>query len=95
MDNNINPIVEFRNVRHEIGGTRILDDLNFSLHMGEILILLGESGCGKTTTLKLINRLIEPTSGEVLVESKTTTAWDAIRLRRHIGYVIQDGRLKR
>ena len=93
MDNNINPIVEFRNVRYEIGGTRILDDLNFSLHTGEILILLGESGCGKTTTLKLINRLIEPTSGEVLVESKATTAWDAIRLRRHIGYVIQDGGL--
>ncbi len=56
-------------------------------------MLLGESGCGKTTTLKLINRLIEPTSGEVLVEGKSTADWDAIALRRHIGYVIQDGGL--
>jgi osmoprotectant transport system ATP-binding protein len=55
--------------------------------------LLGESGCGKTTTLKLINRLIEPTSGEVLVEDRATTDWDAIELRRRIGYVLQDGGL--
>jgi osmoprotectant transport system ATP-binding protein len=57
------------------------------------VILLGESGCGKTTTLKLINRLIEPTSGEVLVEGKSTTEWDPIELRRHIGYVLQEGGL--
>ena len=88
-----NKIVEFRSVRYEIGGARILDDLNFSLHTGEILILLGESGCGKTTTLKLINGLIMPTGGEVLVEDKATTGWDLIKLRRHIGYVLQDGGL--
>jgi len=51
---------------------------------------LGESGSGKTTTLKLINRLLEPTSGEVLVEGRATTQWDPIRLRRRIGYVIQE-----
>ena len=86
-------IVDFKNVRYDIDGLRILDDLSFEVLRGEVLILLGESGCGKTTTLKLINRLIEPTAGEVLVEGKSTTAWDAIRLRRHIGYVIQDGGL--
>ena len=88
-----NKIVEFRSVRYEIGGTRILDDLNFSLHTGETLILLGESGCGKTTTLKLINGLIMPTDGDVLVEGTATTGWDLIKLRRHIGYVLQDGGL--
>jgi osmoprotectant transport system ATP-binding protein len=86
-------IVEFRNVSYEIAGTRILDDLNLSIEKGEVLVLLGESGCGKTTTLKLINRLIEPTSGEVLVEDRATTDWDAIELRRRIGYVLQDGGL--
>ena len=54
------------------------------------MVLLGESGSGKTTTLKLINRLLEPTQGEVLVEGKATTNWDPIRLRRSMGYVIQD-----
>jgi osmoprotectant transport system ATP-binding protein len=55
--------------------------------------LLGQSGCGKTTTLKLINRLLLPTSGEVRVEGKPTTEWDPIRLRRRTGYVIQEGGL--
>jgi len=55
--------------------------------------LLGESGCGKTTTLKLVNRLLQPSSGEVVVEGKATTQWDPIALRRHIGYVIQEGGL--
>ncbi|HET9526373.1 MAG TPA: ATP-binding cassette domain-containing protein, partial [Pyrinomonadaceae bacterium] len=55
--------------------------------------LLGESGCGKTTTLKLVNRLLVPTAGEVVVEGKSTTAWDPIALRRRIGYVIQEGGL--
>ncbi|CAN5570274.1 N/A [soil metagenome] len=87
------PIVEFKNIQYEIGGLRILDCLNFSVFKGEVLLLLGESGCGKTTTLKLINRLIEPTSGEIFVEGKRTTDWDEIALRRHIGYVLQDGGL--
>jgi osmoprotectant transport system ATP-binding protein len=86
-------IVEFRSVSYSAGGTRIIDDLKFEVRGGEILVLLGESGCGKTTTLKLINRLLEPTSGEVFVDGKATTDWDAIALRRRIGYVLQDGGL--
>jgi osmoprotectant transport system ATP-binding protein len=87
------PIVEFRKVDFQIGAAKILDNLNLQIDKGEALILLGESGCGKTTTLKLINRLIEPTDGEVLVEGKSTTDWNAINLRRHIGYVLQEAGL--
>ncbi len=86
-------IVEFRSVGYAIGDTKILDDLNVTISKGDILILLGESGCGKTTTLKLVNRLIEQTSGEVCVDGRSTTDWDEIALRRHIGYVLQDGGL--
>lgn len=86
-------IVEFRNVDFQIGGAKILNDLNLQIAWGETLVLLGESGCGKTTTLKLINRLIEPTSGAVFVEGKSTTDWDAIKLRRRIGYVLQEAGL--
>ena len=93
MPESSQPIVEFHSVRYEIGGVRILDDLIFSLHIGEVLVLLGESGCGKTTTLKLINGLIVPTGGKVLVEATATTDWDLIKLRRRIGYVLQDGGL--
>jgi osmoprotectant transport system ATP-binding protein len=86
--------IEFRRVefRHEAQGKSrvLLADLNLEVKRGETLVLLGRSGSGKTTTLKLINRLLEPTAGEVLVEGRATTAWDAIRLRRHIGYVIQE-----
>jgi len=86
-------IVEFRSVGYWIDGTAIIDGLDLAINRGEVLVLLGESGCGKTTTLKLINRLIEPTSGEILVEGKRTTDWNKIELRRQIGYVLQDGGL--
>ena len=59
------PMVEFRGVSYSVGGTSILHGIDLEIQPGELLILLGESGCGKTTTLKLINRLIEPTSGSV------------------------------
>jgi osmoprotectant transport system ATP-binding protein len=88
------PLVEFRDVSFAVNGGRpIIDRLNLQVEQGETLVLLGESGCGKTTTLKLVNRLLTPTSGKVLVEGKATTDWDVIRLRRHTGYVIQEAGL--
>jgi len=86
-------IVEFDNVSFTLSGTNIITDLNLIVERGETLVLLGESGCGKTTTLKLVNRLFEPSAGEVRVEGKTTSSWDPIALRRRIGYVIQEGGL--
>ena len=86
-------LVEFHNVGFSLSGTKIIIDLNLTVERGETLVLLGESGCGKTTTLKLVNRLFEPSAGEVRVEGKATTAWDPIALRRRTGYVIQEGGL--
>ncbi len=87
-------VVEFREVSFAVnGGQPIIDQLNLDVSSGETMVLLGESGCGKTTTLRLANRLLTPTSGRVLVEGKPTTEWDVIRLRRRIGYVIQEAGL--
>lgn len=82
--------VEFRNVSFRIADRLILDNLSFRIEPGETLILLGRSGSGKTTALKMVNGLLFPSSGEVLVDGRSTTAWDVIALRRGIGYVIQE-----
>ncbi len=84
------PLVEFRDVSYEVGGRQILSNVNFTVEPGETLVLLGRSGSGKTTALKMTNGMLFPTSGQVLVEGRPTTQWDPIRLKRHIGYVIQD-----
>ena len=87
-------VVEFRDVSFAVnGGQPIIDQLNLDVSSSETMVLLGESGCGKTTTLRLANRLLTPTSGQVLVEGKPTTEWDVIRLRRRTGYVIQEAGL--
>lgn len=85
--------VEFRRACYQVGGRTILSDLSMSINPGETLVLLGRSGSGKTTALRLINGMLTPTSGEVLVDAKATTAWDSVALKRRIGYVIQEGGL--
>jgi osmoprotectant transport system ATP-binding protein len=71
-------------------GHAALQSVDLEVAQGEFLVILGTSGSGKTTLLKMVNRLVEPTAGEVVVEGKPTTAWDPIALRRSIGYVIQE-----
>lgn len=84
-------VIEARNVAYTLpGGQPLLSGLHLTVHRGETLILLGRSGSGKTTTLKLINRLLLPSGGEILVNGSNTADIDVIRLRRSIGYVIQD-----
>ena len=84
-------MIEFEDVDYQYqNGQVVLESLSFSIAQGEVLVLLGRSGAGKSTILKLINRLIEPSSGIVRVESRPTREWDKIKLRRHIGYVLQD-----
>jgi osmoprotectant transport system ATP-binding protein len=86
--------IEFRNVSYGLnGGTEVLHNLNLHIHRGETLVLLGRSGSGKTTTLKLINRLLTATEGEIRVDGRAQPEWDVIRLRRMIGYVIQEAGL--
>jgi len=82
--------VEMRNVGFCLGKRQIVSGVTFRVAHGETLVLLGRSGTGKTTTLKLINRLLETTSGEIFIEGRPQLEWDPIRLRRRIGYVIQD-----
>ena len=85
------PAIEFRNVGYRPNGSsEILHDLSLAVSAGETVVLLGRSGSGKTTSLKLINNLLAATAGEVVVEGRPTRSWDIIRLRRRIGYVIQD-----
>lgn len=84
------PVIEFRDVAYHVAGTEVVSGLNLEVLHGETLALLGRSGSGKTTTLKLVNRLLLPTAGEVRVNGVPNSACDLIRLRRSIGYVIQE-----
>jgi osmoprotectant transport system ATP-binding protein len=86
--------IEFVDVTYRINGNRtLISGLNLTIRHGETLMLLGRSGSGKTTTLKLINRLVSQSQGKVLVDGRSTTEWDVIQLRRHIGYAIQEAGL--
>jgi osmoprotectant transport system ATP-binding protein len=87
------PVIEFLDVSYRVGEAHVLLGLNLQVELGETLVLLGRSGSGKTTTLKLINRLLSPTLGEVRVKGVRNIEADLVRLRRGIGYVIQEGGL--
>jgi osmoprotectant transport system ATP-binding protein len=85
------PVIEFRHAGYRLpGGQSLLSDLNLSVPKGETIALLGRSGAGKSTALKLINRMLEPSEGEVRVDGRSTLDWNPIALRRQIGYIIQD-----
>ena len=81
--------VEYSHVFKSYGEKQVLDDFNLEIPHGEFLTIVGSSGCGKTTALKMVNRLIEPTSGDVFVNGKNVRTVNEIGLRRSIGYAIQ------
>jgi osmoprotectant transport system ATP-binding protein len=83
-------MLRFEQVGYSVNGREILRALSFDVEQGKTLVLLGRSGSGKTTALKMVNALILPTSGRVIVEDRATTQWNPIELRRRIGYVIQE-----
>jgi osmoprotectant transport system ATP-binding protein len=82
-------MIEVEKITRRYGETLAVDGVSFRVEAGELLALVGASGSGKTTTLKMINRLVAPTSGRVLVEGKDAATLETHRLRRSIGYVFQ------
>lgn len=83
-------VIQFREATYGINGRPVLGPLDLGVSDGETLVLLGRSGAGKTTALRLINALLLPSAGDVLVTGRSTRDWDPVRLRRRIGYVIQE-----
>ena len=82
-------MITFEKVSKAYKDVTVLKDISFTIEDGTLVTLIGESGCGKTTTLKMINRLIEPTSGKILINGEDVHKKNEIELRRSIGYVIQ------
>ena len=89
--NNENAVsaIEFRHIRMDYGERTVICDLTLSIEKGEFVTIIGSSGCGKTTLLKMVNALVTPVSGEVFVDGKNIRDSDLITLRRNIGYAIQ------
>lgn len=82
-------MIRFEHIRKQYKENVVLNDISFEVQQGELVVLIGESGCGKTTTLKMINRLITPTAGTIFLQGKDIAQMNVIELRRNIGYVIQ------
>jgi osmoprotectant transport system ATP-binding protein len=87
----VGPVVQFNDVAYRYpNGAEVIEGFNLAVDPGEIVVLVGRSGAGKSTILKLVNRMVLPGSGSVRVEGIDTREWDSIRLRRRAGYVLQD-----
>jgi osmoprotectant transport system ATP-binding protein len=86
----VEPAIAFDRVHARRGDIEVLRGLDLAIGAGETIALVGKSGAGKSTILKLINRLLQPSSGRVLVEGRDTREWDPFALRRHVGYVLQE-----
>lgn len=82
-------MIHFEKISKNFKSNKILNNITFSIDTGQLVAIIGESGCGKTTLLKMINRLIKPSSGNILINNKNITDFDEVKLRRKIGYVIQ------
>ena len=83
-------MIEAKDITKKFKQQTAVDNISFNIEEGENFVLLGTSGCGKTTTLKMLNRLIEPTSGEIFINKKNIKKEDAETLRRSIGYALQN-----
>ncbi|HKK95465.1 MAG TPA: betaine/proline/choline family ABC transporter ATP-binding protein [Anaerovoracaceae bacterium] len=84
-------MIELRNITKSYNGkTNVIENMNLTINDGELVVLVGESGCGKTTTMTMLNKLIEPSSGEILMNGTNIDTMNKLELRRNIGYVIQN-----
>ena len=81
--------IQFKHVQKRFGDNLVIPDLSFTVGVGEFVTILGSSGSGKTTVLKMINGLLKPSAGEILIGGKRLADQDLVNLRRHIGYVVQ------
>lgn len=82
--------IQLNKVSKKYGDSTVIDNISFTINQGEFVTILGSSGCGKTTTLKMINGLIQPTSGTITVGDRRLSDWNLVSLRRHMGYVVQE-----
>lgn len=83
------PVIQFKHVQKRFGENIVIPDLNFTINQGELVTILGSSGSGKTTTLKMVNGLLQPNAGEILIDGQKISSLDQVELRRHMGYVVQ------
>lgn len=83
-------MIQFKNIEKKYRTKKIINDFSLEIEAGQLVVFIGPSGCGKTTLLKMINKLVEPSSGKIFVDGTDITSMNAIELRRNIGYVIQN-----